>query len=84
MIQFDNELESFVRRGVESGPFDSREALLSHAVRLLRCDREEAVDGVLRGLEDAQAGRMQPLREAIADVRRGVMAAADALDLLSE
>ena len=84
MIQFDHELESFVRREVESGHFESREALLSHAVRLLRRDRDEAVGGVLRGLEDAQTGRMQPLREAIADIRRGVMAAADALDLLSE
>jgi len=52
MIQFDHELESFVRQEVESGHFESREALLSHAVRLLRQDREEAVGGVLRGLED--------------------------------
>jgi Arc/MetJ-type ribon-helix-helix transcriptional regulator len=71
VIQFDRELESFVQKEVESGHFASREALLSHAVELLRRDREEAVAGILLGLEDADADRMQPLREAIADIRRG-------------
>lgn len=71
VIQFDQELELFVRQEVESGHFSSREALLSHAVRLLRRDQEEAVGGILLGLRDAEEGRTQPLSEAVADVRRG-------------
>ncbi len=70
MIEFDRDLESFVRQEVESGHFSSREALLSHAVRLLRRDREEAVAGMLLGLKDADAGCMQPLNEAVSDLRR--------------
>ena len=69
MIQFDRELELFVQQEVESCHFASREALVSHAVRLLRRDREEAVAGIILGLEDAATARMQPLREAIADIR---------------
>jgi predicted transcriptional regulator len=69
MTEFDRELESFVHQEVESGHFSSREALLSHAVRLLQRDRHEAVSGILLGLEDAEAGRVMPLAEAIADMR---------------
>ena len=71
MIEFDSELESFVQHEVESGHYSSREALRSHAVRLLQRDRDEAVSGILIGLEDAEAARMQPLGEAIADIRGG-------------
>jgi len=70
VIQFDHELESFVQQEVERGHFSSREALLSHAVRLLQRDREEAVAGTLLGLKDADAGCMQPLNEAVSDLRR--------------
>lgn len=69
MIEFDSELELFVQQEVESGHYSSREALLSHAVRLLQRDRDEAVTGILLGLEDAEAARLQPLSEAIADIR---------------
>jgi len=72
VIEFDRELESFVRQEVESGHFSSRQALLSHAVRLLQRDREEAVAGILLGLKDADAGCIQPLREAVSDLRREV------------
>ena len=54
VIEFDRELESFVRQKVESGHFASRESLLSHAVRLLQRDREEAVAGIQLGLQDAE------------------------------
>lgn len=70
MIHFDQELELFVQQEVENGHFSSREDLLSYAIRLLRRDREEAVAGILLGLDDAAAGRMQPLSEAFADMRR--------------
>jgi Arc/MetJ-type ribon-helix-helix transcriptional regulator len=72
VIEFDRDLEAFVQQEVDSGHFSSREALLSHAVRLLQRDREEAVAGILFGLKDADAGCMQPLNEAVADLRREV------------
>jgi Arc/MetJ-type ribon-helix-helix transcriptional regulator len=69
MIEFDRELESFVQQEVASGHFSSRQDLLSHAVRLLQRDRDEAVSGILLGLDDAAAGRSLPLAEAIAEIR---------------
>ena len=72
MIEFDRELESFVRQEVESGHFASRESLLSYAVRLLQRDREEAVAGILLGLQEADAGCIQPLNDAVCDLRREV------------
>lgn len=69
MIEFDGELESFVQQEVDSGHFSSRHDLLTHAVRLLQRDRNEAVSGILLGLDDAAAGRALPLAEAIAAIR---------------
>ncbi len=64
------DLEEFVRREIESGRFPNREAVLAHALRLLQRDREEAVAGMKAGLEDVAAGRVQPLDEAFAELRR--------------
>jgi putative addiction module CopG family antidote len=64
------ELEEFVRREIESGRFPNREAVLTHALRLFQRDREEAVAGIKAGLDDVYAGRVQPLYEAFADLRR--------------
>ncbi len=64
------ELEEFIRREIESGRFPNREAVLAHALRLLQRDREEAVAGIKAGLDDASAGRVQPLDEAFSELRR--------------
>ena len=64
------DLEEFVRREIESGRFPNREAVLAHALRLFQRDREEAVAGIKAGLEDVAAGRVQPLDEAFAELRR--------------
>lgn len=71
MIEFDEDLETFVRVEVEAGHFPSRDALLSHAVRLLRRDRQEAILGVEAGLKDVAEGRVEPLAEAFAAIRSG-------------
>jgi putative addiction module CopG family antidote len=63
------DLEQFVQQEISSGRFPNREAVVAHALRLLRQDREEAVVGIRLGLDDVAAGRVQPLRDAFADLR---------------
>lgn len=66
------DLSQFVQDEVASGRFADPDAVVTHALRLLQRDREEAVQGILRGLDDAAAGRMQPLSTAFDDIRREV------------
>lgn len=59
---------------VQSGQYESPMAVLEEALRALkeRDDREywETVEGIRRGLADAEAGRVQPLTEAFQEIRR--------------
>ena len=63
------DLEQFVVAEITSGRFASREAVIAHALRLLQRDRAEAVQGICAGLDDAAAGRLQPLEEAFNELR---------------
>lgn len=64
------DLDLFVQAEVASGRFATRDDVIMHALRMFQSDRDEAVQGILAGLEDVAAGRMQPLSEAFADLRR--------------
>lgn len=64
------DLEQFVQQEISSGRFPNRDSVLAHALRLLRREREEAVIGIRLGLADVAAGRVQPLSDAFADLRR--------------
>jgi putative addiction module CopG family antidote len=64
------DLEQFVQQEITSGRFPNRESVVAHALRLLQRDREEAVRGIRLGLQDVAAGRVQPLGDAFADLRR--------------
>ncbi len=66
------ELEQFVQQEVASGRFSDREAFIAHAVRIVQVDREETIAGIQAGLDDMAAGRVEPLAEAIASIRRKV------------
>ena len=66
------DLEEFVRTEIQSGRFPNREAVLAHALRLFQRERKEAVAGIQAGLEDVAAGRVHPLDEAFAELRRDV------------
>ena len=68
--QISPELEQFVDQEVTSDRFPDREAVIAHALGLLKRYREEAVVGILAGLDDVAAGRVQPLHEAFDDLRR--------------
>lgn len=69
MGEFSSDLKEFVDREIASGNFANQEAVVEHALRLMQRDREEAVRGIEAGLEDVAAGRVQPLDEAIDDLR---------------
>jgi Arc/MetJ-type ribon-helix-helix transcriptional regulator len=64
------DLVQFVDGEVASGRFPDREAVISHALRILQRDREESVAGIRAGLEDVAQGRCKPLHEAFAGIRR--------------
>ena len=64
------DLEQFVEQEVASGRFADRDAVIAHALALLRRDREEAVAGIEAGLRDVAAGRTQPLDVAFDDLRK--------------
>lgn len=72
------ELENFVEREIASGRFASREAVVVHALEMLRREREDAVWGIQAGLDDVEAGRTQPLADAFRDLRAEFNIASDA------
>lgn len=69
MSTISPDLEHFVQQEISSGRFADRDAVIAHALRLLQQDREAAIAGIRRGLEEMAAGRGQPLDAAFADLR---------------
>jgi Arc/MetJ-type ribon-helix-helix transcriptional regulator len=69
MTVLAGDLEQFIQQEISSGRFANRESVVAHALRLLQRDRDEAVVGIRLGLDDVAAGRVQPLGDAIADLR---------------
>jgi Arc/MetJ-type ribon-helix-helix transcriptional regulator len=69
MTVLAGDLEQFVQQEISSGRFPNRESVVAHALRLLQRDRDEAVVGIRLGLDDVAAGRVQPLGDAMADLR---------------
>jgi putative addiction module CopG family antidote len=70
MTSLAADLEQFVQEEVASGRFPNRESVVAHALRLMQREREEAVHGIRSGLADVATGRVQPLGDAFADLRR--------------
>jgi Arc/MetJ-type ribon-helix-helix transcriptional regulator len=69
-IELPPELEPFVEQEFSTGRYATREEVVIQALCWLRNERQEAVSGIKQGLDDVAAGRMQPLREAFADIRK--------------
>jgi predicted transcriptional regulator len=67
---FPEEIQRFVEHELARGHFRSTRDLLLEGIRLLQRERLEAAEGIQLGLADAEAGRIQPLDEAFADLRR--------------
>jgi Arc/MetJ-type ribon-helix-helix transcriptional regulator len=69
-IEIPADLQPFVAEQLQLGGYISEQQLVTEALRLLRSEREESVEGIRQGLADAAAGRIQPLAEGFADLRR--------------
>lgn len=69
-IEIPAELQSFVREQLQVGCYQNEQQLVTEALRLLKAEREESLEGIRMGLADAAAGRVQPLAEVFTDLRR--------------
>ncbi len=69
-IELPPELEPFVLQEFATGRYATPEAVVVQALRWLREERQEAVSGIKQGLDDVAAGRIQPVAEAFADIRK--------------
>ena len=66
---FPPELDRLVRDKLASGDYGSEDELLLEAMRAL-IDRDEAIAGLQQGVRDMEAGRVRPLSEVDAHLRR--------------
>ena len=69
-IEIPADLQLFVSEQLQLGCFHSEEQIVTEALRLLKAERDESLEGIRTGLADAAAGRVQPLSETFADLRR--------------
>ena len=69
-VDIPGDLQPFVHQQVKLGCYATEQQVVAAAIRLLKADREESVAGIQAGLADAAAGKMQPLNEAMDDLRR--------------
>jgi predicted transcriptional regulator len=71
-ITISPELESRLRQQAEregKAVDDMAESLLARALEWARQDREEAIAGIQRGLDDSAAGRVRPAVEVFTEMR---------------
>jgi predicted transcriptional regulator len=69
-IEIPVELQPFVSQQLALGCFANEEQLVTEALKLLKAEREETLEGIRQGLADAAAGRVQSVSDAFADLRR--------------
>ena len=69
-VDIPADLQSFVNQQLSLGGFATEQEVVAEGLRMLKAEREETLAGIQAGLADAAAGRMQPLSEAFADLRR--------------
>lgn len=68
-IEIPADLQTFINDQVALGVFSNEQQVVAEALRLLKVEREESLEGVRRGLADAAAERTQPLKDAFGDLR---------------
>ena len=68
-IDVSPELEEFVDQTIGRGQFDDRNAVIEHAIRLMKLEREEAIAGIEAGLRDVEAGRTKSVEDAFVALR---------------
>lgn len=68
-LEIPSDLQPFINEQLELGAYVSEQEIVIDALRLLKADREDSLEGIRLGLADAAAGRVQPLANAFADLR---------------
>jgi Arc/MetJ-type ribon-helix-helix transcriptional regulator len=79
-IEIPADRQPFVREQLELGCFPNEQQLITEALQLLKAERDQSIEGIKLGLADAAAGRVQPLAEAFADLRRELNLPEDCLN----
>lgn len=74
---FPPELDQLVRDKMATGEYASADELLLEAMRAL-VDRDEAIAGIREGIDDMEAGRIRPLEDVDAELRKKHHIARDA------
>jgi predicted transcriptional regulator len=69
-IEISPALRPSVEQELKSGLYESEQDLVNKALQMLQREREAALAGIREGLADVEAGRVQPLAEAFADLRK--------------
>ncbi len=72
-LQLSERWESFVKSQVESGRYASGEEVMGEALMLLEArirDEAETLERIRQGLADVDAGRTQPMAQALAQIRQ--------------
>ena len=67
-VNLPPELETFVGEQVASGGYTSSDEVLAEGLALLQAQREADDESISRGIKDAEAGRTQPLDEAMSEL----------------
>lgn len=68
-IELPTDIAQFVNEQVATGRYQSAEEVLRDAFKSLRRFRSE-VDAIQEGIDDMHAGRIRPIEEADAEIRR--------------
>ncbi|MCA9176041.1 MAG: type II toxin-antitoxin system ParD family antitoxin [Planctomycetales bacterium] len=69
-IELPHELEPFIEQEFATGRYATRDEVVVQALRWLQEERQQAVSSIKQGLDDAAAGRAQPIGEAFSDIRK--------------
>ncbi len=67
--QLPPDVESLVAEQIRQGTYNSPDEVLRDALRAL-AERNDEVAAIQAGIEDMEAGRVIPLREADAEIRK--------------
>jgi putative addiction module CopG family antidote len=71
-IEIPAALRAFVDQELRTGRYESEQDLVNTALRMLQFEREAVLAGLREGLDDIDAGCVQPLADAFADLRKEV------------
>ena len=69
-IKIPADMRPFVAEQLQLGLYQSEQQLVDDAVRMLKAERDDAVEGIRLGLAEAAGGRVQPLADVFQELRQ--------------